>query len=357
MSSMSSLRFGLHYLLSCAPGQDPQQRYRDTLEQAVRGEALGFESVWPVEHHFNRAISICPSPMLLLAAIAARTSRLRLGTAVIQLPLSHPLRVAEEAAMLDVMSGGRVELGLGRGSNPSHFAGLGVSLAESRERLEEGLTLLSRALTGEPFSFEGAYHRARDITLSPRPLQVPHPRIHLAANGQDTLELAGRRGLPVILAAHVNPLPRLREYVEVYARSRQAAGHPPPRAEDISLLMPIFVAETKAQVDELMAPSVAHYLKLVRTELVPVMERCTVEAERVKLSAMLERMSATRYQDFNGQMGIFDTPQACVEKLSRLKKELGVGRVIGWFNFGGVVPHAAVLRSMELFASEVMPAF
>ncbi len=88
------MKFGLHYLMSCADTQSPVQRYRDTVEQAVRGEALGFESVWPVEQHFNRNISILPCPALLLATIAARTQTLRLGTAIVQLPLNHPLRVA-----------------------------------------------------------------------------------------------------------------------------------------------------------------------------------------------------------------------------------------------------------------------
>src|SRR5690242_15723716 len=118
------MKFGLHFQ-SFSGSQSPAQRYRDTVEQAVRAEALGFESVWPVEQHLNRALSALPSPALLLAAIGERTSTLRLGTAIVQLPLAHPLRVAEEIATLDVLSGGRAEFGVGRGSNPVHFAGFG----------------------------------------------------------------------------------------------------------------------------------------------------------------------------------------------------------------------------------------
>ena len=90
------MKFGLHYLLSCAAGQSAAERYRDTIDQATRAEGLGFESVWPVEHHFNPTVSILPCPALLLAAIAARTSTLRLGTAIVQLPLAHPMRVAAQ---------------------------------------------------------------------------------------------------------------------------------------------------------------------------------------------------------------------------------------------------------------------
>jgi alkanesulfonate monooxygenase SsuD/methylene tetrahydromethanopterin reductase-like flavin-dependent oxidoreductase (luciferase family) len=115
------MKFGLHYQLACSDAQTAVQRYRDTIDQAVYAEALGFESVWPVEQHFNPNLSILPSPLLLLAAIAERTRALRLGIAIVLLPLSHPVRVAEEVATLDVISNGRIEFGVGRGAIPNHF--------------------------------------------------------------------------------------------------------------------------------------------------------------------------------------------------------------------------------------------
>ena len=110
------MKFGLHYQLPCHDFQSPVQRYRETLEQAVHAEALGYESVWPVEQHFDPDLSILPSPLLLLAALAERTRHLRLGIAIVLLPLSHPVRIAEEIATLDVISNGRVEFGIGRGA-------------------------------------------------------------------------------------------------------------------------------------------------------------------------------------------------------------------------------------------------
>src|SRR5579863_9382350 len=127
------MKFGLHFQLPCYGPQSPVQRYRDTLEQSVHAEALGFESVWPVEQHFNSDLSITPAPLLLLAALAERTRTLRLGIAIVLLPLSHPLRIAEEVATLDVISNGRVEFGIGRGAIPSHFRAFGVPLSENRE--------------------------------------------------------------------------------------------------------------------------------------------------------------------------------------------------------------------------------
>src|SRR5918998_5924287 len=146
------MKFGLHYLMSCADTQSPVQRYRDTVEQAVRGEALGFDSVWPVEQHFNRNFSVMPAPAVLLAAIAERTTTLRLGTAIVQVALDHPLRIAEQIATLDVLSGGRVEFGVGRGTNPLHFSGFGVPMSESRDRFIEALFYIRAAWTNERFS-------------------------------------------------------------------------------------------------------------------------------------------------------------------------------------------------------------
>jgi alkanesulfonate monooxygenase SsuD/methylene tetrahydromethanopterin reductase-like flavin-dependent oxidoreductase (luciferase family) len=142
------MKFGVHFQIPCGPGQVPADRYRDTIDQAVHAEALGYESIWPVEQHFSPASSIVPSPLILLAAIAARTRALRLGTGVILLPLAHPLRVAEDVAALDLLSGGRVDCGVGRGMDPARFAGYGVDQSESAARLEEGVQILRTALTG-----------------------------------------------------------------------------------------------------------------------------------------------------------------------------------------------------------------
>src|SRR5260370_14647494 len=151
------MKFGLHYQVPCSASQSPVQRYRDTLDQAAYAEALGFESVWPVEQHFIQDLSIMPAPMLLLAAIAERTKTLRLGIAIVLLPLSHPLRIAEEVATLDVLSNGRVEFGIGRGSIPSHFTGFGVPLAENRERFAEALEVIVQAWTAERVSHAGRF--------------------------------------------------------------------------------------------------------------------------------------------------------------------------------------------------------
>src|SRR5438105_8945912 len=167
------MKFGLHYQLPCHDLQSPVQRYRETLEQAAHAETLGFESVWPVEQHFDPELSILPSPLLILAALAERTSHLRLGIAIVLLPLSHPVRIAEEIATLDVLSNGRVEFGIGRGSLPEHFKGFGIAQSESRDRFVEGLEIIRQAWTSDLFSYDGRFYQVGEIAVVPKTVQQP----------------------------------------------------------------------------------------------------------------------------------------------------------------------------------------
>ena len=219
------MKFGLHYQLPCSPDQSPVQRYRDTLDQAVHAEALGFDSVWPVEQHFNADLSIMPSPLLMLAALAERTRTLRLGIAIVLLPLSHPLRVAEEIATLDVISNGRVEFGIGRGAMPNHFRAFGVPIAENRDRFVEGLEVIRQAWTSDRVSYHGRFFDIERVAVVPKPVQQPHPPIRVAVNSEDTFAVIGRMGLPIFVASQVNPFHRIKRFLPIYHEARQAAGH------------------------------------------------------------------------------------------------------------------------------------
>jgi alkanesulfonate monooxygenase SsuD/methylene tetrahydromethanopterin reductase-like flavin-dependent oxidoreductase (luciferase family) len=255
------MKFGLHFQLPCSGTQSPTQRYRDTIEQCVYAERLGFESVWPVEQHFNADLSILPSPLLLLAAVAERTRTLRLGIAIVLLPLSHPVRVAEEIATLDVISDGRVEFGIGRGAIPKHFAGFGVPQGESRDRFLEGLDLILRAWRGERLSYNGRFFHCEDLAIVPKPVQQPHPPIRVAANSIETFELMGRAGYDIFVATQVNPFPKVKEFVPLYRRARAAAGHPSRAGEDFTLLCPLYVGESLQRIRQDLEPSINHFIQ------------------------------------------------------------------------------------------------
>jgi len=331
------------------------QRYRDTLAQATYAEALGFESVWPVEQHFNADLSILPAPLLLLAALAERTRTLRLGIAIVLLPLSHPLRVAEEIATLDVLSNGRVEFGIGRGSIPSHFTGFGVPQAESRDRFLEGLEVITQAWTRERFSFQGRFFNVDNLSVVPKPVQQPHPPIRVASNSVDTFELMGQLGYPIFAASQVNPSFKLKEYIPLCRQARQAAGHPDRGGEEVTLLAPVYVSDSPAQVRQDLEPSIGHFLQTVAA--LYTSHNWEQETGTRRIQEVLERIRRMTYEQVCEVMAIFDTPEACVERLKRLQQEFNMGRVICWFNPGGMVPHDRVMRSMELFAARVMPQF
>jgi alkanesulfonate monooxygenase SsuD/methylene tetrahydromethanopterin reductase-like flavin-dependent oxidoreductase (luciferase family) len=358
------MKFGLHYQLPCTPDQSPVQRYRDTIDQAVHAEALGFESVWPVEQHFNAALSIMPSPLLMLAAIGERTSTLRLGIAIVLLPLSHPLRVAEEIATLDVISNGRVEFGIGRGAVPSHFRGFGVPIAENRDRFIEGLEVIRQAWTSDRFSYHGRFYDFERISVVPKPVQQPHPPIRVAANSEDTFEAMGRLGLPIFAASQVNPLHRIKRFLPAYHEAREAAGHPAGSPEDISILMPLYVGPSAAQVRHEMEPSVKYFLSTATSLFgsgAPLPGASRASGSRsdsaARLKQTLERLASMTYEQVCERMAIFDTPEACAERLQAYREDFKMGRVICWFNPGGQVPHPQVMHSMELFAAKVMPHF
>ncbi len=349
------MKFGLHFQLPCTTTQSPVQRYRDTLDQAIHAETLGFESVWPVEQHFNPELSILPSPLLLLSALAERTRTLRLGIAIILLPLSHPIRVAEEVATLDVLSNGRVEFGIGRGSLPNHFSGFGVDQAESRERMLEALAMIRQAWTQDRVSFQGQFFQVENISVVPQPVQQPHPPIRVAANSAETFELMGRLGYPIFVASQVNPFAKMREYIPLYREARAAAGHPDGGGEDITLLGPLYVGASHAQIRQELEPSIRRFLESVAA--IATAQGATLGKQSQRVKEVFDRVRRMTYEKVDEVMAIFDTPDACAERLKQLEAEFGMGRFVCWFNPGGMVPHAQVMRSMELFAAKVMPHF
>jgi len=171
------MKFDIFYQLPAARTQKVQTRYRELIDESVEADRLGFDTVWLAEVHFAPRFSVMPTPLLLLAAIAEKTTRLRLGMAVNLMPLHHPMRLAEEVATLDVLSGGRVEFGGGRGAFPLNYRGYGVGMETSRALFAEGLDFIKRAWTQDRVTFHGAHFRVDGIEVIPKPVQKPHPPI------------------------------------------------------------------------------------------------------------------------------------------------------------------------------------
>src|SRR6202007_3405015 len=171
---LSAMRFGLFFQASESPGQTHADRYREMLDMIALGDTLGFDVAWLAELHFGGAFSLLSSPLMAVPVIAQRTPRIRIGTAVTLLPLHHPLACAEQAATADVLSGGRLEFGVGRGSIPSQFHGFPGPGAGDRARLRECLEIIKLAWTQERFSYRGQFYEVENLAVTPKPLQRPH---------------------------------------------------------------------------------------------------------------------------------------------------------------------------------------
>src|SRR3954464_11136886 len=183
------MQFGTYYFLQATPGQSADAIMGEEVEQMVLSERLGFDSVWLTEHHYAD-YGISAAPGFLLATVAARTERVKLGMAVWVLPFHHPLRLAEETATLDILSRGRLVVGLGRGNRPQEFLGHGVNQDESRTMLEEGVETLRQAWTEERVSFQGKHWQIDNIPIYPKPFTKPHPPLAFAVGSPDSLAWA-----------------------------------------------------------------------------------------------------------------------------------------------------------------------
>lgn len=342
------MRFGFFDQLPCASGHSERQRYRDIIAQIELGDVLGFDTAWLGELHFSRPFSILAAPLMVLAAAAQRTTRIRLGTAVTLLPLHNPVKMAEEAATADVLSDGRLEFGVGRGTAPMHYAGYGIPQEESRERFDEALDFILQAWTNERFSFEGKHYRVHDLTVIPKPLQSPHPPVRIAANSPDTFPTAGRRRLPIFATPLINPPDKLKEGLAVY-RETLPAGTP----GDTALAFPVHVTTSRAQARQECEPGLLRFLREAAERLRPLGQADIKSFEAFR--QVLARIERVKYEDLDREMGVFGDPEYCIERVQALRREYGMDEFICYFNQGGIMEHAMVKQSMTLFAKEVLP--
>jgi len=216
--------FGLFFLMQRDEQWSEPAVYRSGLDQMLAAEALGYHSVWIAEHHFND-YGLCPAPPVLASFVAARTTTLRLGMGVSLLPLHHPVDLAEELAVLDVVSGGRLDVGIGRGGTLQDYETFQSDRGDSRARVEEGVALMQQAWAGAPFDFAGRFHSASRLHVRPRPVQRPHPPLFIAANSEDSVLSAARLGLPTLSSFFV-PIEELQRRHRLYRELSLAAGRP-----------------------------------------------------------------------------------------------------------------------------------
>jgi alkanesulfonate monooxygenase SsuD/methylene tetrahydromethanopterin reductase-like flavin-dependent oxidoreductase (luciferase family) len=350
------MQFGTYYFLQAAPGRPAEAIISEEVEQMVLSERLGFDSVWLTEHHYAD-YGLSSAPSVLLATVAARTERIRLGMAVWVLPFHNPLRLAEETATLDILSKGRLTVGLGRGNRPQEFLGHGVPQDESRTRMQEGLEILRRAWTEERVTFEGRHWQFDEIPVYPKPLTKPHPPLVFAVSSPESLQWAGINGLAIMSSGLTTPTEALLKQRETYVTALRSAGHDATTISDLLsrwiVSKHVYVAPTDAEARAEAEAAERWYLDSFARSIRPDGLRGISEAIRQQATAAADRVSALRWEDLIEDRLLIGSPATVRRKVEALEG-IGVGQLMCWMSFGGLPPEK-VRRSMQLFADEVIP--
>ena len=292
---------------------------QELTRQASLAEGWGYESFWLPENHFTGEAAI-PEPLMLLAAVAAGTTTIKLATTSYLLPVRHPLQAAEQVAVLDRLSGGRVILGVGRGYATAMFSAFGVSRKQKREIFRDCLDVMIRAWQGESVALD---ETSESVALSPLPVQKPHPPIWVAAFGPKALRQAGSLGFPY-LASPMEPIGRLRENYERHRRACDEAGVDIP--PEVPIMRTVFVSENARLVADI---------------------RSRLEEETRNLSSSGSRKAMSMAVD---DWAIVGEPSAVRDRLAYYRSELGVTHVIVTRLRIGQINSAALERSVALTA-------
>jgi probable F420-dependent oxidoreductase len=328
---MARLKFGIIPI-------EGGQFYREALEEVVRAEELGFDSVWMEEHHGVKD-HYWPSPLTVLAGFATRTSRVLLGTDILVMPFYHPVRLAEDVALLDVISGGRFILGTAIGYKPDEFALYGTPLEKRGARFEEGLKLMRTLWTEEPATFKGQYYQLENSRIEPKPFTKPHPPVWIGGWGKLTLKRAATLGQNWIPGPTAD-LARLQDGKQQFLTHRSAAGLTAPT--EWPLTRDVIIADTDNEAREL---AERHIMVSYRHEYAGGWRHPFIDAS---IATDLDGLMRDRF--------LIGGPDQVIAGIARFVEVYGMTHLICRLFFPGM-PHAHIMRELDLLAREVMPAF
>ena len=344
--------FGVFIEFPCREGMTEREAFTECFALADEAEALGVDSVWLAEYHFS-PISVLSSPITIARAIAARTQRIRIGLAVVLLPLGNPIHLAEDVATLDHISQGRVEFGVGRGTFPDTHDGFNSPYAESRERFDEYLEIILKAWTTERFSFTGKHYHCEDLYVRPKPLQTPHPPIRVGITSEVTFPLVGRMGFPIIInPSRVFALSELGPYIQQYRRAWHDAGH--AGTPQVGLRVPLYVAETAERAYEEPKASTMMAVQGLGNRVAGSASRLGTTGD---WSAEAEHLRGMTYDDWLRDKVVYGTPEVVLDRLQQLTEELDLTQILYEVNYGRQLPYELQLKNLRLINERVIPEF
>jgi len=319
-------------------------------------EPLGFDSLFALEHHFT-GYAMSPSPTQLLSYFAGRTKRITLGTAVIVLPWHDPVRVAEEIALLDILSGGRCLLGFGRGAASVEYAGLRIPMEEARPRFVETAQIVVKALSQDVFEWEGEFFKIPPTSIRPRPISHPERRIYASSVSPESAEIMAKLGFGVLVIMQ-NEWPKAAEDIQRYRQIAESVGHTP---RPPIILTNVSVADSRAEAGD----RAAHYLsrkwdsidthyRFSDGHLASVKGYESYAKTAKTYAKMKDESFRQKATEFYVKIQVVGTPDDCLGQMAELQRLTGLDHLVTEFGFGGMPHHEAELN-MRLFADRVMP--
>ena len=348
--------FGAFMEFGNREGSSQTDAFGEGFDFVGAAEAWGLDGIWLAEFHFNPARSVLSSPIVVAGAIASCTTRLRIGMAVYVLPLNNPLRVAEEVATVDHISRGRFDFGVGRSGFVRSYDIYRTPYSESQGRFRESLEIILQAWTGETFSYHGEYFTVEDATVSPRPYQLPHPPLRMAATTAATFPEVGRRGYPVFVGLRGMDTAELRVHLQEYRKAWREAGH--AGDGNVYLRIPMYAAASqRAALDE-PRDSITYYISRQSSIVAQdaARRRPNDAGARSQLSTA-ERLASLSYEEILATKVAFGSAAGLRDRLQQLQEQLGLDGVVAELNAGGLLSVQQVRESLRILTQDVMPAF
>ncbi len=339
------MEFGTFLLMQSPSAASSEELYQRGTEIAQAADEFGFDSIWCAEHHFS-TYGYLARPLMYAVHLANNTKRIRVGSAVVVLPLHHPLVVAEEIATADLLSGGRLDVGLGRGYQTYEFERLGHNLSESRERFDEAVEILLKAFEGKPFSYDGQHYTFEETSIFPQPVQKPPP-FWMVGQSAESIVNSVKLGFNLVSGGFGVPIERLADFRRSFDEKVAELGvSTTPR---ISTQRPVYVTKDESEIPEIVEH--ARWNMRVTLSLRQGLQR--VEHGRA-VAVPFETEPTT--EELLERYFVVGTPDTCIQRIQALQEVMGIDHFNAscWF---GDVPHDKVLNSMRLFSEEVMPAF
>jgi alkanesulfonate monooxygenase SsuD/methylene tetrahydromethanopterin reductase-like flavin-dependent oxidoreductase (luciferase family) len=338
------------------PGKSHYDMTWEIMRQIEHADDAGFDVYSVIDHHFFQKFSISANPLAMFTAAAQRTKNIRFRTALHTLPLENPMRLAGMIGEADILTNGRLEVGLGRGHGWL-FGPSSVPLEESRPRYNEAIDILELAFTKDKFSYDGEYYKVNNVSVVPRPIQKPYPKFYTGGTSDVTYQMAGQKGWGIFVPPLL-PWKVLEAPLNIYKKACAGYGHDP----DIVYIRPVYIDEDEKVIREEVEKAILNFLAFNASPVESIQSEEKKAELRAKgygfyASGALESLTKLTYEQIVEQeIGFIGTPEKVLHQVENLQKKGGIGELAIVSNFGGI-DHWKSIKTQQMFAKHIIPAF